>query len=115
MPFDQLDRFKVHCKPLKERPNKVHIETDHVPADATPKPLGAAGDTAITEIVKRLITARETGASRMLAFGDAGQVVVSSITRELAGSSTFDYVDLGERELKGVEGPRRLFAATIRG
>ena len=69
MPFEQLDRFKVHCKPLKERPNKVHIEADHVPANTKPKPLGAAGETAIRETVQRLVKARETGASRMLAFG----------------------------------------------
>src|SRR5690349_8349392 len=69
MPFEQLDRFKVHCKPLKARPNKVHIETDHVPRDAKPKPLGERGDAAIRETVERMVKARETGASRMLAFG----------------------------------------------
>ena len=69
MPFDQLDRFQVHCKPLKERPNKVHIQTDHVPADAKPQPLGPVGETAIKETVARMVTARERGASRMLTFG----------------------------------------------
>ena len=69
MPFEQLDRFKIRCKSLKERPNKVHIETDHVAPGAHPKPLGERGDAAIEETVRRLVKARETGASRMLAFG----------------------------------------------
>ena len=69
MPFEQLDRFKVHCKPLLARPNKVHIEADHVAPDAKPKPLGERGDAAIEETIQRLVKAREAGASRMLAFG----------------------------------------------
>ena len=69
MPFEQLDRFKVHCKPLLARPNKVHIEADHVAPDAKPKPLGERGDAAIEETIQRLVKARDTGASRMLAFG----------------------------------------------
>lgn len=69
MPFTQLDRFKVHCKPLKDRPNKVHIESDHVPPAAAASPLGVGGKAAIEETVRRLVKARDIGASRMLAFG----------------------------------------------
>lgn len=69
MPFEQLDRFKVRCKPLKERLNKVHIESDHVSPDAKPRPLGDRGDAAIAETVARLVKARASGSSRMLAFG----------------------------------------------
>ncbi|HRI87909.1 MAG TPA: hypothetical protein PLJ47_06595 [Candidatus Hydrogenedentes bacterium] len=69
MPFDQLDRFKVLCKPLGERHNKVHIESDHVPATAAAKPLGERGDALIEETVAKLRKARDLGASRMLTFG----------------------------------------------
>lgn len=69
MPFEQLDRFKVRCKPLKERINKVHIESDHVSPNARPRPLGERGDAAIAETVDRLVKARACGSSRMLAFG----------------------------------------------
>lgn len=69
MPFPQLDRFQVICKPLRERANKVHIEKDHVPIDAEPRPVGSAGEAIVLETVNRLVAARERGASRMLSFG----------------------------------------------
>jgi DNA-binding response OmpR family regulator len=49
-------------------------------------------------------------ASRVAARAHANEVLVSATTRELAVGSGFAFADRGEHELKGVEGPRRLFA-----
>ncbi|GMU94353.1 MAG: hypothetical protein AMXMBFR4_34110 [Candidatus Hydrogenedentota bacterium] len=69
MPFDRFDRMRVRFKPLKDRKNKVHIETDHVPATAEPKALGVGGESIVRETAERIVRAREDGKSRMLAFG----------------------------------------------
>ena len=49
--------------------------------------------------------------ARIMSFAGAGDVVVSSTTRDLVAGSGLEFEDRGEHELKGVEGPRRLFAA----
>jgi DNA-binding response OmpR family regulator len=49
-------------------------------------------------------------AARVAARAQANEVLVSATTRELAVGSGFAFADRGEHELKGVEGPRRLFA-----
>ena len=49
--------------------------------------------------------------ARIMSFAGAGDVLVSSTTRDLVAGSGLEFDDRGEHELKGVEGPRRLFAA----
>jgi class 3 adenylate cyclase len=39
-----------------------------------------------------------------------GEVLVSSTTRDLVAGSGLEFEDRGEHELKGIEGPRRLYA-----
>lgn len=69
MPHPQLDRMKLHVKPLKDRKNKVFIERDHIPPSAEPRAFSDAGNKVLDETVERLRAAREAGKSRMLAFG----------------------------------------------
>ena len=49
-------------------------------------------------------------ASRILALAGDGDVCVSSTTRELLADSGVAFTDLGEHELKGISGRRRVFA-----
>jgi class 3 adenylate cyclase len=49
--------------------------------------------------------------ARVLALGDAGEVLVSSTTHDLVAGSGLEFDDRGEHELKGIEGRRRVFAA----
>jgi len=49
-------------------------------------------------------------ASRMLGVAAAGGVVISAATAALAGDLGLDLEDLGEHELRGLSGRRRLFA-----
>ncbi|HVM30505.1 MAG TPA: adenylate/guanylate cyclase domain-containing protein [Candidatus Limnocylindrales bacterium] len=53
-------------------------------------------------------------AARMLALAGHGEVLVSSLTRELAGAAGLHFEDRGEHELRGIEGGRRLYAVTMR-
>jgi class 3 adenylate cyclase len=48
--------------------------------------------------------------ARIMALGDGGDVLVSSTTRDLVEGSGLEFEDRGEHELKGIEGPRRLYA-----
>jgi class 3 adenylate cyclase/dienelactone hydrolase len=50
-----------------------------------------------------------TGA-RVAALASPGEVLVSSTVRDLVAGSGLEFEDRGEHELKGVPGPRRLFA-----
>jgi class 3 adenylate cyclase len=49
-------------------------------------------------------------AARVLAVAAPSEVLVTSVTRELAGGSEARFVERGEHTLKGLDGPRRLFA-----
>jgi class 3 adenylate cyclase/quercetin dioxygenase-like cupin family protein len=49
-------------------------------------------------------------AARVLSAAGPGQVVVSSTVRDLVAGSGLRFEDLGEFELKGIDGPRRLAA-----
>ena len=49
--------------------------------------------------------------ARIMSSGGAGDVVVSSTTRDLVAGSGLEFEDRGEHELKGIEGVRRLYAA----
>jgi pimeloyl-ACP methyl ester carboxylesterase len=48
--------------------------------------------------------------ARILALAGAGEVLVSGTTRDLVAGSGLDFEDRGEHVLKGIEGPRRVFA-----
>jgi class 3 adenylate cyclase len=50
-------------------------------------------------------------AARIMSIGGADDVLVSSTTRDLVAGSGLEFEDRGEHELKGIEGPRRVFAA----
>jgi class 3 adenylate cyclase len=49
--------------------------------------------------------------ARIMGLAGAGEVLVSSTTRDLVGGSGLEFEDRGEHELKGIEGARRVFAA----
>ena len=49
--------------------------------------------------------------ARILALAGPGEVLVSEVTRSLAGGAGLEFVDRGLQELKGI-GPRRVFEAT---
>jgi len=49
--------------------------------------------------------------ARVMSLAGAGEVLVSSTTRDLVAGSGLEFDERGEHELKGVEGPRRLYAA----
>ncbi len=48
--------------------------------------------------------------ARIMSLAGAGDVFVSSTTRDLVAGSGLEFEDRGEHELAGVEGPRRVFA-----
>ncbi len=47
--------------------------------------------------------------ARIMALGNAGDILVSSTTRELSADSGFAYVDRGIHHLKGIPAPRQVF------
>ena len=49
-------------------------------------------------------------AARVMANASAGEVLVSQTTRDLVEGSGLDFEDRGLHELKGIEGPRQLYA-----
>ncbi|MDQ3671270.1 MAG: adenylate/guanylate cyclase domain-containing protein [Actinomycetota bacterium] len=49
--------------------------------------------------------------ARVMSIAAAGEILVSSTTRDLVAGSGLEFDDRGEHELKGIEGPRRVFAA----
>jgi class 3 adenylate cyclase len=49
--------------------------------------------------------------SRITSLAGAGEVLVSSTTRDLVAGSGLEFEDRGEHELKGIEGSRRVFEA----
>jgi class 3 adenylate cyclase len=51
-------------------------------------------------------------AARVAAAAAPGELLVSSTTRDLVEGSGLAFEDRGERELKGIERPRRVYAAT---
>jgi class 3 adenylate cyclase len=48
--------------------------------------------------------------ARVMSAAGSGEVVVSSTTRDLVAGSGLEFEDRGEHDLKGIEGPRRLYA-----
>jgi class 3 adenylate cyclase len=51
--------------------------------------------------------------ARILALAEPGQVVVSGTVRDILAGSGMEFTDLGEHELRGLEG-RRTLAALVR-
>ncbi len=51
-------------------------------------------------------------AARVLAEAEAGEILVTQTTRDLVEGSGLHFENRGIRELKGIEGPRTLYAAT---
>jgi class 3 adenylate cyclase len=49
--------------------------------------------------------------ARVMSLAGPGDVLVSSTTRDLVAGSGLEFEDRGEHALKGVEGPRRVYAA----
>jgi class 3 adenylate cyclase len=45
-----------------------------------------------------------------MSLADARDVLVSSTTHDLVAGSGLEFEDRGEHQLKGVEGPRRVYA-----
>jgi hypothetical protein len=69
MPHPKFDRHQLKFKPLSDRKDKVFIEKDHVPPDASPQAFSAAGQAIVDETVARMVKARAAGKPRMLTFG----------------------------------------------
>ena len=53
--------------------------------------------------------------ARIIALGNAGDILVSSTTRELSAGSGFTYEDRGIHHLKGIPTPRRVFVLVVAG
>jgi class 3 adenylate cyclase/pimeloyl-ACP methyl ester carboxylesterase len=49
-------------------------------------------------------------AARVMSLANAGDVLLSATTRDLVAGSGLEFADRGEHELKGIEGPRRIYA-----
>jgi class 3 adenylate cyclase len=49
--------------------------------------------------------------ARVMSLASAGEVLVSSTTHDLVAGSGLEFEDRGEHELKGIAGPRRVYAA----
>jgi len=69
MPHTGLDRHKVRFRPLSERTNRINIVRDHVSPQHEPRAVPEPLQTVIDKTVTRIVRARETGASRIAAFG----------------------------------------------
>jgi class 3 adenylate cyclase len=52
-------------------------------------------------------------AARVAALAGPGEVYASWATRELLAGSTIGFIDLGERELKGLSEPRRIYEVAV--
>jgi class 3 adenylate cyclase len=52
-------------------------------------------------------------AARIVAAAAPGEILASGVTRHLAADPGLSFKDRGERHLKGLEGPRRVFAVDV--
>jgi class 3 adenylate cyclase len=50
-------------------------------------------------------------AARIMDAAESGEVLVSATTRELASGGKVEFEDRGLHELKGIRGPRQIYAA----
>jgi hypothetical protein len=69
MPYPQFNRGKLVVKSLKQRPNKLAIERDHVKPGDVPGKLAFAETKAMAEIAGRIQSARRAGRPVFMAFG----------------------------------------------
>jgi hypothetical protein len=69
MPNVQFPRESICTRSLSERENRVHIGGDAVHPDHPAPPIAPAAQRVVEETATRLASARERGASRVLAFG----------------------------------------------
>ena len=69
MPYPQFDRMRLNIKPLKDRPNKVIIERDHVPLTAEAKLFDGNDKVILEKTVSRIVKARKNKKPVILAFG----------------------------------------------
>jgi hypothetical protein len=69
MPFPEFDRSRLRFHPLKERKNRVLIETDHVSPSAPPGSLTQESLAAIREAGRAIREARSRNRPVVLAFG----------------------------------------------
>ncbi len=69
MPHTRLDRHKVRFRPLSERTNRIDIVRDHVSPQDQPRAVPESLQIVVDETAARIVRARETGASRIAAFG----------------------------------------------
>ena len=67
------------------------------------------GEVELTGTDIRGVTVHE--AARIAASAGAGEILVSATTYQLVAGSAFVFEARGERELKGLEGPRTVYAA----
>jgi adenylate cyclase len=66
------------------------------------------GEVTVSQDGVRGIAVHE--ASRVMGAAEAGEILVSDIARALAAPAGLTFEDRGEQALKGIEGPRRLYA-----
>lgn len=64
-----FDRNSLYIKKLKERKNRVLIETDHIPVTARPEYLSLKAREAVYEISRNIRRAKEMKAAVILVFG----------------------------------------------
>ena len=69
MSYPQFDRSRIVFKPLSLRKDKVFIERDHVPPDASPRPFAPEAMTIMEEAAEKIRRARAEDRSRMITFG----------------------------------------------
>lgn len=89
---------------------------------------GALMDPAVAELGLRVRVGIHTGeveigggkarglavhaAARVASLAGPGEVLITATTRDLLDGSTLSFVSRGEHELKGLNGPRQIFALT---
>ena len=52
-------------------------------------------------------------AARVMSEAQGGEILVSETVRDVVAGANLSFSDRGARELKGIEGQRRLFAVTV--
>lgn len=69
MPHEQLDRRALQLHALKDRPNRVLIERDHILPDHAPEALKGDGPAQVARLTMHIRQAREAGRPVVLALG----------------------------------------------
>lgn len=69
MPFPELDRSRLSFLPLKQRTNRISIETDHVSPTTSPSPLDVESKAVVAEACSAIRRARSNNRPAICAFG----------------------------------------------